>query len=155
MKGQLLIRFALIARSLSCPAIVSITLFIVRVKKGTFAKEKPSVRKRVNVAVWYLTVFGFLHYYYLSNIINTDLAWLQIQRLLESQNLQPSSTKTRANNGIQSEQQLEFVAMETQTSPGLHMQKSVSIAVSTGKWLLILFCTGKCHTQEPFWFSGL
>ncbi|XP_053101567.1 SCL-interrupting locus protein isoform X2 [Hemicordylus capensis] len=54
----------------------------------------------------------------------------QIQRLLEAQTLQP--TKTVANSGIQSEKQLELVAMETQSSPGLQMKKSVSIAVSTG-----------------------
>uniref|UniRef100_A0A8D2L1A0 STIL centriolar assembly protein n=1 Tax=Varanus komodoensis TaxID=61221 RepID=A0A8D2L1A0_VARKO len=56
----------------------------------------------------------------------------QIQRLLEAQTLQPCSTKTIANSSVQSEKQLEFVAMETQSSPGLHMKKSVSIAVSTG-----------------------
>ncbi|XP_062995222.1 SCL-interrupting locus protein [Elgaria multicarinata webbii] len=56
----------------------------------------------------------------------------QIQRLLEAQNLQPCSTKTISNSSIQSEKQVEFVAMETQSSPGLHMKKSVSIAVSTG-----------------------
>uniref|UniRef100_A0A8D0DXW0 STIL centriolar assembly protein n=1 Tax=Salvator merianae TaxID=96440 RepID=A0A8D0DXW0_SALMN len=52
----------------------------------------------------------------------------QIQRLLEAQTC---SSRT-IENGIQSEKQLEFVAMETQSSPGLHMKKSVSIAVSTG-----------------------
>ncbi|XP_066481167.1 SCL-interrupting locus protein [Tiliqua scincoides] len=56
----------------------------------------------------------------------------QIQRLLEAQSLQSCSTKSITNSGIQSEKQLEFVAMETQSSPGLHMKKSVSIAVSTG-----------------------
>lgn len=56
----------------------------------------------------------------------------QIQRLLEAQSLQSCSTQSITNSGIQSEKQLEFVAMETQSSPGLHMKKSVSIAVSTG-----------------------
>ncbi|XP_053248480.1 SCL-interrupting locus protein isoform X1 [Podarcis raffonei] len=60
----------------------------------------------------------------------------QIQRLLEAQTLQPCSTKTIANSSIQSEKQLEFVAMETQSSTGLHMKKSVSIAVSTGASLM-------------------
>ncbi|XP_077189947.1 SCL-interrupting locus protein isoform X2 [Paroedura picta] len=61
----------------------------------------------------------------------------QIQRLLEAQTLQPCSIKTIANNGIQSEKQLEFVTMETCSSPGLHMKKSVSIAVSTGASLFL------------------
>ncbi|XP_077680957.1 SCL-interrupting locus protein isoform X3 [Eretmochelys imbricata] len=57
----------------------------------------------------------------------------QIQRLLEAQTLQPCSTETTiGNNALPSEKQLEFVAMETQSSQGLHMRKSVSIAVSTG-----------------------
>ncbi|XP_061488909.1 SCL-interrupting locus protein [Rhineura floridana] len=64
------------------------------------------------------------------------LLQVQIQRLLEAQTLQPCSTKTIANRSIQSEKQLEFVAMETQSSPGLHMKKSVSIAVSTGASLI-------------------
>ncbi|XP_015279730.1 PREDICTED: SCL-interrupting locus protein [Gekko japonicus] len=61
----------------------------------------------------------------------------QIQRLLEAQTLQPCSIKTIANNSIQSEKQLEFVTMETRSSPGLHMKKSVSIAVSTGASLFL------------------
>nr|XP_056701139.1 SCL-interrupting locus protein [Euleptes europaea] len=61
----------------------------------------------------------------------------QIQRLLEAQTLQPCSTKTTANNSTQSEKQLEFVTMETRSSPGLHMKKSVSIAVSTGASLFL------------------
>nr|XP_006126499.1 SCL-interrupting locus protein isoform X1 [Pelodiscus sinensis] len=57
----------------------------------------------------------------------------QIQRLLEAQTLQPCSPKTTIDNkALQCEKQLEFVAMETQSSQGLHMRKSVSIAVSTG-----------------------
>ncbi|XP_054835560.1 SCL-interrupting locus protein [Eublepharis macularius] len=61
----------------------------------------------------------------------------QIQRLLEAQTLQPCSTKNIANNSIQSERQLEFVTMETRSSPGLHLKKSVSIAVSTGASLFL------------------
>ncbi|XP_065409855.1 SCL-interrupting locus protein isoform X3 [Chrysemys picta bellii] len=70
----------------------------------------------------------------------------QIQRLLEAQTLQPCSTKTTiGNNALQSEKQLEFVAMETQSSQGLHMRKSVSIAVSTGA---SLFWNAPCEKQE-------
>ncbi|XP_042321162.1 SCL-interrupting locus protein [Sceloporus undulatus] len=59
----------------------------------------------------------------------------QIQRLLEAQTLQ--SCSTIASNSLQSKEQLEFVAMETQSSPVLHMKKSVSIAVSTGASLYL------------------
>uniref|UniRef100_A0A8C3RZI3 SCL-interrupting locus protein n=1 Tax=Chelydra serpentina TaxID=8475 RepID=A0A8C3RZI3_CHESE len=70
----------------------------------------------------------------------------QIQRLLEAQTLQPCSTKTTiSNNALQSEKQLEFVAMETQSSQGLHMRKSVSIAVSTGA---SLFWNAPCEKQD-------
>ncbi|XP_067391603.1 SCL-interrupting locus protein isoform X2 [Emydura macquarii macquarii] len=70
----------------------------------------------------------------------------QIQRLLEAQTLPPCSTKTTTgNNALQSEKQLEFVAMETQSSQGLHMRKSVSIAVSTGA---SLFWNTPCEKQE-------
>lgn len=100
----------------------------------------------------------FSHFYYLGSIINTDLTWLQIQRLLEAQTLQPCSTKTIANSSVQSEKQLEFVAMETQSSTGLHMKKSVSIAVSTGIGLLYTLlklhwynsAVGKYLTWVPF-----
>ncbi|KAH0618639.1 hypothetical protein JD844_018028 [Phrynosoma platyrhinos] len=63
----------------------------------------------------------------------------QIQRLLEAQTLQSCSTKAIASStgSLQSEKQLEFVAMETQSSPVLHMKKSVSIAVSTGASLYL------------------
>ncbi|XP_063153967.1 SCL-interrupting locus protein [Candoia aspera] len=56
----------------------------------------------------------------------------QIQQLLEAQALQSCASRSIGNNSLQSEKQVEFVAMETQSSPGLHMKKSVSIAVSTG-----------------------
>ncbi|KAM6455734.1 SCL-interrupting locus protein isoform 1-T1 [Liasis olivaceus] len=56
----------------------------------------------------------------------------QIQQLLEAQTLRSCASRSIGNNSIQSEKQVEFVAMETQSSPGLHMKKSVSIAVSTG-----------------------
>ncbi|XP_074858672.1 SCL-interrupting locus protein [Carettochelys insculpta] len=70
----------------------------------------------------------------------------QIQRLLEAQTLQPCSPKTTVDNkALQSEKQLEFVAMETQSSQGLHMRKSVSIAVSTGA---SLFWNTPCEKQE-------
>ncbi|KYO19315.1 SCL-interrupting locus protein isoform A [Alligator mississippiensis] len=70
----------------------------------------------------------------------------QIQRLLEAQTLQPCSTKTvTANNTLQSEKQVEFVTMETQSSPNLQMRKSVSIAVSTGA---SLFWNTPCERQE-------
>nr|XP_060629444.1 SCL-interrupting locus protein [Anolis sagrei ordinatus] len=61
----------------------------------------------------------------------------QIQRLLEAQTLHSCSTKTISSSSLQSEKQLEFVAMETQSSPVLHMKKSVSIAVSTGASLYL------------------
>ncbi|XP_070601922.1 SCL-interrupting locus protein isoform X1 [Erythrolamprus reginae] len=56
----------------------------------------------------------------------------QIQQLLEAQALHSCASRSIENNSIQSEKQVEFVAMETQSSPGLHMKKSISIAVSTG-----------------------
>ncbi|XP_062437266.1 SCL-interrupting locus protein [Rhea pennata] len=57
----------------------------------------------------------------------------QIQRLLKAQAHQAcSSEAVTASNALQPEKQVEFVTMETQSSPGLHMRKSVSIAVSTG-----------------------
>ncbi|XP_008697455.1 SCL-interrupting locus protein [Ursus maritimus] len=57
----------------------------------------------------------------------------QIQRLLEAQSLQPCSPKTAsAEDTVQAARQMELVSMEAQSSPGLHMRKSVSIAVSTG-----------------------
>ncbi|NWH72395.1 STIL protein, partial [Piaya cayana] len=57
----------------------------------------------------------------------------QIQRLLEAQAHQAcSSEPTAAIHALQPEKQGDFVSMETQSSPGSHMRKSVSIAVSTG-----------------------
>ncbi|NXK55151.1 STIL protein, partial [Chauna torquata] len=57
----------------------------------------------------------------------------QIQRLLEAQARQACSSATAASSSaLQPEKPGELVAMETQSSPGLHMRQSVSIAVSTG-----------------------
>uniref|UniRef100_H3AR59 STIL centriolar assembly protein n=1 Tax=Latimeria chalumnae TaxID=7897 RepID=H3AR59_LATCH len=56
----------------------------------------------------------------------------QIQQLLEAQKLQPCSKDSCSHHTSQPERQMEFVATETQMVPGLHMRKSVSIAVSTG-----------------------
>lgn len=65
---------------------------------------------------------------------------LQIQRLLEAQSLQPCSPKTAsAEDTVQAARQMELVSMEAQSSPGLHMRKSVSIAVSTGSFIFFLF----------------
>ncbi|XP_069498343.1 SCL-interrupting locus protein [Ambystoma mexicanum] len=63
----------------------------------------------------------------------------QIQRLLEAQALQSSS------NNTQSQRQVEFIAMETQSTAGLQLTKSVSIAVSTGA---SLFWNSPCDGQE-------
>ncbi|KAF1604365.1 hypothetical protein FQV09_0002378, partial [Eudyptes chrysolophus] len=57
----------------------------------------------------------------------------QIQRLLEAQARQAcSSEPAAASCAPQPEKQGDLVSMETQSSPGSHMRKSVSIAVSTG-----------------------
>ncbi|NXJ40748.1 STIL protein, partial [Ciconia maguari] len=57
----------------------------------------------------------------------------QIQRLLEAQARQAcSSEPAAASCALQPEKQGDLVSMETQSSPGSHMRKSVSIAVSTG-----------------------
>ncbi|POI28627.1 hypothetical protein CIB84_007623, partial [Bambusicola thoracicus] len=57
----------------------------------------------------------------------------QIQRLLEAQARQAcSSEAATAGSALQPEKQGEPVTMETQSSAGLPMRKSVSIAVSTG-----------------------
>ncbi|XP_009978239.1 PREDICTED: SCL-interrupting locus protein [Tauraco erythrolophus] len=57
----------------------------------------------------------------------------QIQRLLEAQAHQAcSSEPAAASHALQPDKQGDLVSMETQSSPGLHMRKSVSIAVSTG-----------------------
>ncbi|XP_022352297.1 SCL-interrupting locus protein isoform X4 [Enhydra lutris kenyoni] len=71
----------------------------------------------------------------------------QIQRLLEAQSLQPCSPKTTsAEDTVQAARQMELVSMEAQSSPGLHMRKSVSIAVSTGA---SLFWNAAGNDQEP------
>ncbi|XP_027437594.1 SCL-interrupting locus protein isoform X2 [Zalophus californianus] len=71
----------------------------------------------------------------------------QIQRLLEAQSLQPCSPKTTsAEDTVQAARQMELVSMEAQSSPGLHMRKSVSIAVSTGA---SLFWNAAGDDQEP------
>ncbi|XP_078417293.1 SCL-interrupting locus protein homolog [Cetorhinus maximus] len=64
----------------------------------------------------------------------------QIQQLLGTQQCGLTTPVTHcssksigiSNSSLQPERQVGFVAMETQTSPGIHMKKSVSIAVSTG-----------------------
>uniref|UniRef100_A0A2K5IU56 STIL centriolar assembly protein n=1 Tax=Colobus angolensis palliatus TaxID=336983 RepID=A0A2K5IU56_COLAP len=62
----------------------------------------------------------------------------QIQRLLEAQSLTPSSPKTTTvEDTVQAGRQMELVSMEAQSSPGLHMRKSVSIAVSTSSSLVV------------------
>lgn len=72
----------------------------------------------------------------------------QIQRLLQSQSLQPCSPKTtNVEDTVQAARQVELVSMESQPSPGLHMRKSVSIAVSTGA-SLFWNAPGDDH-QEP------
>ncbi|XP_023579955.1 SCL-interrupting locus protein [Octodon degus] len=71
----------------------------------------------------------------------------QIQRLLEAQSLKPGSPKkTSVEDMVQDPRQMELVAMEAQPSPGLHMRKSVSIAVSTGA---SLFWNPACDDQKP------
>ncbi|KAB1268322.1 SCL-interrupting locus protein [Camelus dromedarius] len=68
--------------------------------------------------------------------LNRDTAPLRhckIQRLLEAQSPQPCSPKaTTGEDTVQAARQTESVSIETQSPPGLHMRKSVSIAVSTG-----------------------
>uniref|UniRef100_G3SXU2 STIL centriolar assembly protein n=1 Tax=Loxodonta africana TaxID=9785 RepID=G3SXU2_LOXAF len=69
----------------------------------------------------------------------------QIQRLLEAQSLQPCSPKTTTAEN--SARQMELVSVEeARSSPGLHMRKSVSIAVSTGA---SLFWNAAGDDQEP------
>lgn len=66
---------------------------------------------------------------------------IQIQRLLEAQSLQPCSPKTTTvEDTAQAAKQMEVVSVEAQSSPGLHMKKSVSIAVSTGNFFLFFIC---------------
>ncbi|EPQ19319.1 SCL/TAL1 interrupting locus [Myotis brandtii] len=71
----------------------------------------------------------------------------QIQRLLEAQSLQSCSPQTTTvENTGQTARQVELVSTETQSPPGLHMRKSVSIAVSTGA---SLFWNAAGDHQEP------
>ncbi|XP_053777390.1 SCL-interrupting locus protein isoform X2 [Desmodus rotundus] len=71
----------------------------------------------------------------------------QIERLLEAQSLQPCSSKTTTVEDMgQDAAQTGLVSMEAQSSPGLHMRKSVSIAVSTGA---SLFWNAAADPQEP------
>ncbi|XP_010983018.3 SCL-interrupting locus protein isoform X1 [Camelus dromedarius] len=71
----------------------------------------------------------------------------QIQRLLEAQSPQPCSPKaTTGEDTVQAARQTESVSIETQSPPGLHMRKSVSIAVSTGA---SLFWNVAGDDQEP------
>ncbi|XP_047284396.1 SCL-interrupting locus protein isoform X14 [Homo sapiens] len=71
----------------------------------------------------------------------------QIQRLLEAQSLMPCSPKTTAvEDTVQAGRQMELVSVEAQSSPGLHMRKGVSIAVSTGA---SLFWNAAGEDQEP------
>lgn len=71
----------------------------------------------------------------------------QIQRLLEAQSLQSCSPQTTTvENKGQTARQVELVSMEAQSPPGLHMRKSVSIAVSTGA---SLFWNAAGDHQEP------
>ncbi|XP_063092499.1 SCL-interrupting locus protein isoform X2 [Cavia porcellus] len=71
----------------------------------------------------------------------------QIQRLLEAQSLKPGSPKkTTVEDSMQATRQMELFSMEAQSTPGLHMRKSVSIAVSTGA---SLFWNAAGDDQEP------
>lgn len=69
----------------------------------------------------------------------------QIQRLLEAQSLDPGTPKT-VEGTVKATKQMELVSMGAQSSPGLHMKKSVSIAVSTGA---SLFWNTAGEDQEP------
>ncbi|XP_048207214.1 SCL-interrupting locus protein isoform X2 [Perognathus longimembris pacificus] len=68
----------------------------------------------------------------------------QIQRLLEAQSLKPGSSKTAT---VEDARPVELVSTETPSdTPGLHLRKSVSIAVSTGA---SLFWNTADDSQEP------
>lgn len=84
----------------------------------------------------------------LYKILNFECMKLKIQRLLEAQSLDPGSHKTVATmeDTVKAARQMELVSMEAQSSPGLHMRKSVSIAVSTGA---SLFWNAAGDDQEP------
>ncbi|XP_006635054.3 SCL-interrupting locus protein homolog [Lepisosteus oculatus] len=77
----------------------------------------------------------------------------QIQRLLEAQN-SPSGSSTvpcRRTPPEQAETQLQFLATETQTAPGVQMRKSVSIAVSTGASLFWSPTAEQQEEQQSEW----
>ncbi|XP_047412482.1 SCL-interrupting locus protein isoform X2 [Sciurus carolinensis] len=70
----------------------------------------------------------------------------QIQRLLEAQSLKPGSPETTiVEDSVKTTKQMELVSMEAPSSPGSHMRKSVSIAVSTGA---SLFCNAPGDDQD-------
>ncbi|XP_019329682.1 PREDICTED: SCL-interrupting locus protein [Aptenodytes forsteri] len=74
----------------------------------------------------------------------------QIQRLLEAQARQAcSSEPAAASRALQPEKQGDLVSMETQSSPGSHMRKSVSIAVSTGASLFWSTASEKQDNSIP------
>ncbi|XP_068949149.1 LOW QUALITY PROTEIN: SCL-interrupting locus protein-like [Petaurus breviceps papuanus] len=74
------------------------------------------------------------------------LVQAQIQRLLEAKSPQPGPKEACADGTVQAEQQVEFVSMEAQAPSGLHLRKSVSIAVSTGA---SLFWDSPGENREP------
>ncbi|XP_054240117.1 SCL-interrupting locus protein [Indicator indicator] len=74
----------------------------------------------------------------------------QIQRLLEAQARQAcSSEPAAASHALQPEKQGDLVSMETQSSPGPHTRKSVSVAVSTGASLFWDTASGKQGDSVP------
>ncbi|NXR14425.1 STIL protein, partial [Semnornis frantzii] len=74
----------------------------------------------------------------------------QIQRLLEAQARQAcSSEPAAASHALQPEKQGDLVSMETQSSPGPHTRKSVSVAVSTGASLFWNTATEKQGDSTP------
>ena len=78
---------------------------------------------------------------------------IQIQRLLEAQSLTTCSPKTTAvEDTVQAGRQTELVSVEAQSSPGLHMRKSVSIAVSTGNFSFFLICKEIVKNAFHIWF---
>lgn len=64
---------------------------------------------------------------------------------MEAQSLDPGTPKT-VEGTVKATKQMELVSMGAQSSPGLHMKKSVSIAVSTGA---SLFWNTAGEDQEP------
>ncbi|NXU25276.1 STIL protein, partial [Thalassarche chlororhynchos] len=74
----------------------------------------------------------------------------QIQRLLEAQARQAcSSEPAAAGHALQPEKQGDLVSMETQSSRGSHVRKSVSIAVSTGASLFWNTASEKQDDSKP------